>query len=118
MTDRTLKHLYDIHEAAEAIHRFVHDKTLGDYRSDPMLSSAVERKFEIVGEALNRIGREDPATLDQIREYRDIISFRNLLAHGYDNIDDRIVWGIIEEDLDLLLTDVRQLIDEMRSTSD
>jgi len=48
--------------------------------------------------------------LSRIRDYRDIISFRNILVHGYDAIDDRIVWGVIEEDLDNLIEDVTRLI--------
>jgi len=38
------------------------------------------------------------------------LHLRNILAHGYDNIDDRIVWGVIEEDLDRLLEDVNELL--------
>jgi len=48
--------------------------------------------------------------LDQIREHRSIISFRNILVHGYNGISNRIVWGIIEEDLDNLIEDVAILI--------
>ena len=107
-----LKHLYDIREAASAVSRFTTGKTFEDYEQDELLRSGVERKFEIIGEALNRIRRDDPAILDQIREYRSIVSFRNILAHGYDSIDDRIVWGIIEEDLDDLLKDVGKLVGE------
>lgn len=71
-----------------------------------MLRSAIERKFEIIGEALNRIQKAAPDVLSRIRNYRDIISFRNILSHGYDSIDDRIVWGIIEEELDPLAEDI------------
>jgi uncharacterized protein with HEPN domain len=87
-----------------AILRFVRGKTLNDYEQDELLRSGVERKFEIIGEALNRIGRDNPIILDQLREHRTIVSFRNILAHGYDSIDNRIVWGIIEEDLGKLLS--------------
>ena len=75
-----------------------------------MLQSGIERKFEIVGEALNRIKRDAPEMLDQIREHRSIISFRNILVHGYNGISNRIVWGVIEEDLDNLIEDVGILI--------
>ena len=112
MEDEILKHLHDLREAAWAITRFVRDKSFDDYTEDELLRSGVERKFEIIGEALNRINRIDPDILARIREYRSIVSFRNLLAHGYDTIDDRIVWGIIEEDLGHLLEDVERLIDE------
>ena len=49
-------------------------------------------------------------TLEKLRDHRSIVSFRNILAHGYDSIDDRIVWGIIEEDLGNLLQDVEGLL--------
>ena len=82
MEDDLLKHLYDIRKAAAAIFRFVRGKTFDDYEQDELLQSGVERKFEIIGEALNRVRRENPKLLDTIREYRNIVSFRNILAHG------------------------------------
>jgi len=94
---------------ALAIFQFVHGKKFEDYEQDELLRSGVERKFEIIGEALNRIKNEDAAVLDKIRDYRNIVSFRNILAHGYDTIDDRIVWGIIEENLGNLLEDIERL---------
>jgi uncharacterized protein with HEPN domain len=117
MEDDLLKHLYDIQAAASAILRFVRGKTFDDYEEDELLRSGVERKFEIVGEALNRLSRDTPTILDKIREHRNIVSFRNILAHGYDGIDNRIVWGIIEEDLGKLLEDVERLIAEKDRTN-
>ena len=110
MKDEILKHLYDVKDAASAIKRFIEGKTFDDYKRNALLQSGVERKFEIVGEALNRIKRDAPEMLDQIREYRSVISFRNILVHGYNGISNRIVWGIIEEDLDHLIEDVAILI--------
>jgi uncharacterized protein with HEPN domain len=117
MEDECLKHLYDIREAAVTILRFVRGKTFHDYEQDELLRSGVERKFEIIGEALNRIGRDHPSILDRIREHRTIVSFRNILVHGYDSIDNRIVWGIIEEDLGKLLEDVERLLVEENRTN-
>jgi uncharacterized protein with HEPN domain len=110
MEDDILKYLYDIREAALAIFRFVRGKTFDDYVHDELLRSGVERKFEVLGEALSRVRRAEPTLLDKIREHRSIISFRNILAHGYDSIDDRIVWGILQEDLGNLLEDVERLL--------
>jgi len=47
------KYLYDIQQAARRFQRFTADKTLDDYRNDELLQSAVERQFEIIGEAVN-----------------------------------------------------------------
>ena len=117
MADELLKHLYDIREAAAAIFRFVRGKTFHDYEQDELLRSGIERKFEIIGEALNRIRRDEPTLLDKIREHRNIVSFRNILAHGYDSLDNRIVWGIIAADLGKLLADVERLLAEAQRTN-
>ena len=110
MKDEILKHLYDIREAALAIKAFVAGRDFDEYSKDELLRSGVERKFEIIGEALNRIRKDDPSVMGRIRDQRDIISFRNILVHGYDSIDDRIAWGIIQEDLDRLLEDISDLL--------
>ena len=118
MKDDVLKELHDILEAASNIRRFLTGKKYEDYAEDDLLRSAVERKFEIIGEALNRIGKADPSVLSEIREHRSIISFRNILIHGYNSIDNRIVWGIVEEDLDNLIQDVTRLLKEAGGTAE
>ena len=110
MKSETLAHLHDIRQAGQAVAAFVAGRTFDDYRTDELLRSGVERKFEIMGEALNRIARDDPAVLERVRDHRDIISFRNILVHGYDSIDDRIVWDTIETDLGRLIADVDRLL--------
>jgi len=110
MRDEVLQHLHDIQQAAMAVKAFVAGLTFDDYVANDMVRSSVERKFEIIGEALRRIKRDDPGLIHQIRKHRDIISFRNILVHGYDAIDDRIVWDVIVEELDQLLEDVDRLM--------
>jgi len=70
----------------------------------------VERSFEIIGEALNRSFKIDPELVEEIPNYRQIIAFRNILAHRYDTVEDRIVWGIIEESLPRLLSDLKRIL--------
>ena len=67
MKDEVLAHLHDVIQAARAIKKFIATRTFEDYASDELLRSAVERKFEIMGEALNRIRRDEPEVLTQIR---------------------------------------------------
>ena len=77
-----------------------------------MLRSAAERQFEIVGEGVNQLSRIDPDTASRITEFQRIISFRNILIHGYANVDDRVVWGMIEGKLSTLKEDVSALLAE------
>lgn len=86
--------LWDARRASLLIVKFVTDRTWSDYESDAMLRSAVERQFEIVGEALNRLSRLDPATASLIHDLRRIVAFRNVLIHGYAAIDDELVWEV------------------------
>lgn len=77
-----------------------------------LLKAAVERNFEIIGEALNRISKIDPASAERIPECRSIIGFRNVLIHGYNDIDYDRVWQIIQADVPPLREVVLQLLKE------
>ncbi len=110
MKDEVRKHLHDVHEAALAAQQFVAGRSYEDYTRDEFLRSAVERKLQVIGEALVRLRRDEPGVLEAIREHRDIISFRNLLVHGYDSLDHRIVWEIVDTELGPLLDDVTKLL--------
>ena len=103
------KLLYDIEQAIELILSFVQDKGFDDYTSSALLRSAVERQFEIIGEALNRLHRLDPEWIAQISDYQRIIAFRNVLAHGYDVISDEVVWDIVQSRLAGLRQEVEKL---------
>ena len=77
------KYLYDVAVASDLITAFVQGKNFDDYLNDPMLRSAVERQFEIIGEALNQAVKRDPGLKDEIPDASRIISFRNRLVEKY-----------------------------------
>lgn len=104
------KYLYDIQEAAELAAQFTSGKSLAEYQRDPMLRLAVERAFAIIGEALAQLARLDPAIAEQITDFRSIIAFRNILVHAYAQVDDRIVWDIVESKLAILVKEVSLLM--------
>ena len=112
MRPESLKYLFDIRKAADLLNQFTRGKNFDDYAGDAMLRSAVERQFEIIGEAISQFSRIDPETASQISEFQRIVAFRNILIHGYAQVDDRIVWGLIETRLPTLLQEVTALLDE------
>ncbi len=104
-------YLWDIRQAADRIGQFVADKHFEDYAEQDMLRSAVERQFEIIGEALNQLTRQDSRIAKGIPDSGRIISFRNLLIHGYAVIDNRMVWRVVQESLPELKSAVIKLLD-------
>ncbi len=104
------KFLYDIKQAADLLGEFTAEKQFADYQENSMLRAAVERKFEIIGEALSKLSKSDSAIASRISEHARIIAFRNILIHGYAEIDDRLVWDILENKLPTLRREVDELL--------
>jgi uncharacterized protein with HEPN domain len=109
------KYLFDIKQAASLLADFTRGKAFADFQGDPLLRSAVERQFEIIGEALTRLAKLDPETASRISEHRRIIAFRNILIHGYAQIDERLVWGVLDAKLPTLAREVSNLLGEQTS---
>jgi uncharacterized protein with HEPN domain len=108
MDDKIKKFLLDISESIDSIENYLGDKRdFNIYMSNKMMRRAVEREFEIIGEAMNRIDNLD-STLE-ISSKKQIISMRNRVIHGYDKIDDEIVWGTIVRHLPVLKKEISKL---------
>ena len=106
--------LEDIHEAAG----FIVDDTTGlsfdEFEQDRRVRQLVERNFEIIGEAVNRLRQHDPSLVDQISADRQIVSFRN----AFDVIDYAVVWRAVQESLPVLRTEIDQLLRESEQPSE
>jgi len=109
MNNKIQKFLYDIRVSIDSIENYLGDKRdFNEYKSNKMLRRAVEREFEIIGEALNYIDKIDSNL--EISSKRQIIGMRNRVIHGYDKIDDEIVWGTIVRHLPILKAEVARLL--------
>jgi uncharacterized protein with HEPN domain len=115
MESKSPKLLEDIRDAAAFVRQATANKTLDDYRGNRLLRQAVERNFEIIGEAVGRLAKLDPTTAARIGQHQRIISFRNLLIHGYDLIDDAQVWDVIQSDLTTLEAEIASILGESGS---
>ena len=110
-------HLHDVLSAAEAIASFIHGRTAEDYRNDLLLRSAVERQFQVLGEALGRALRTEPFLQERLPAARRAVDFRNVIAHGYDVLSAATVWDIARNELPALADDVRAEL-ERRGAAD
>lgn len=106
------KYLWDALRAAGFLRQFAAGKTFAEYQDDVLLRSAVERQFEIVGEALSQLAKTHTDMAAQVPELRRIVAFRNILIHGYANVDDALVWQVLTDKLPQLETAVRTLLPE------
>lgn len=111
--DREIKvWLFDILNSILEIESFVdfEETNFQDYSSDVKTKRAVERNLEIIGEAVNRISKKDENL--EITDKRKIISVRNRIIHGYDQVSDELIWSIITQYLPVLEKEVRQYLNE------
>ncbi len=115
MQPRASKLLYDIRTAATFITDATQGITFDDYTTNAMLRFAVERNFEIIGEAVARLVRLDPSMEARIIDFAQLISFRNVLIHGYDLVDHARVWKVITGHLPVLVTDVVAMLEDENS---
>lgn len=104
------KYLYDMQQGASLLAGFVAGRSFADYQADAMLRAAVERQFEIIGEALSKLARLDADLAARVSEHRRIIAFRNILIHGYADVDHRLVWDIVETKLPVLRSEIESLL--------
>jgi len=106
----TKKRLLDALTACQAIENFVSGRVFTDYEQDRMLRSAVERQFEIIGEALHQAEMDDPQVTDLLPELRRIVGLRNRIIHGYDSVDDELLWQTIQRYLQPLIKHLERIL--------
>ena len=104
--------LWDVRESALAIQQFTAGMDAAAYASNAMAQAAVERKFEIIGEALGQLAKLDAPMAARIPDLSQIVAFRNQLIHGYTTVNVGTVWNITQNALPVLLSAVHSLLDE------
>jgi uncharacterized protein with HEPN domain len=110
MQPLTRKLLDDVRDSAAFIQSQTRGLSAAQYLNDRLVRQAVERNFEIIGEAVNRLRKIDAGTATLITDADRIVAFRNVLIHGYHMIDDAEVWRVVESSLPVLLRDVDALL--------
>lgn len=88
----SLKYILDILSVIDELEKVIQkvDRDFFKFKADFMAVRTVEREFEIIGEALNKLTKENPSLV--INDSRKIISLRNLIIHSYDSVENEILW--------------------------
>lgn len=110
MEPKIEKSLIDILNAIREIETFfdTRPKQYDIYLSDICLRRAIERNISIIGEAVNRILKEDRNV--EITAARNIVDTRNYVIHSYDNVINEIMWAIVVKHLPILEQEVNNML--------
>lgn len=110
--DKNFASLWEMYQAGLSIQKFTQGLTLKDYIENELVQSAVERKFEILGEAARRISPEFQNEHPEIL-WRELIGQRNIIAHQYEKVNQKRIWLTIQKSLPTLLKQIAALLPEI-----
>lgn len=103
--------LFDILTAINNIDNYIgNEKYFEIYDNNSMLQDTLERNIEIIGEAMNKLLIIEPKI--EISNSRRIVDARNKIIHGYDDIENAQIWGIIINHLPTLKQEVEKFLEE------
>lgn len=107
--ERDAAYLWDMLEATRDVLEFTRGVSLDEYNSNKMLQRAVERGFQILGEAARRVTESFKGDHPEI-PWRSIVGHRNVIVHDYADLSPKRIWEVIEEDLPDLVKNLERLI--------
>jgi len=107
--------LRDILEAIAAIDRY-RDRDRSAFEQDELLQVWFLRHLQIIGEAARRLPEEIRNLAPDI-PWHKIIGMRNILVHGYFEIDLDVVWDAVQQDVPLLKPAVEALLKNLEDQS-
>ena len=106
--------IYSMDLAAERIMVATAGRNLQEFAEDWYFQSAVERQFEVLGEAMVRVRTLERAVFDRIPDAPKVVGLRNIIIHGYDSVDPEVLWSVAVERLEGLRAVLAELLDEAR----
>jgi uncharacterized protein with HEPN domain len=109
VNNRDVTSLWDMVQAIRYILEFTAEHTLEEYLVSVFMQSAVERQFEILGEAARRMSQEFREAHPEI-DWRGTIGLRNIIAHRYEQVEQEELWSITKTALPGLLEQLGVLL--------
>ena len=109
MDEKIYLYLSQILDSIHAIDNYLGEqRDFSSFQNSRILRKAIEREIEVIGEATRRI--LDVQDDFPISNARQIIGTRNNIVHGYDKVDEAMIWSIILKHLPILKTEVESLL--------
>ena len=109
MTEDELKYIVDVQIFVDELIEIVgEDKRFENFKNNLTYRRAVERQFELIGEAIKNFKKTNKEI--EISNAKEIIGLRNLIAHAYDSVDYEKLWAIVINHLPKLKTEIDALI--------
>lgn len=108
MSSRLPKHLFDALTAVRLAQEFSAGLSFDAFVSNVLVRSAIERQLEILGEACQRMVQADPDVRGRVPEIGFAIGLRNKIIHGYDRIENAVVYDTLMQDLPALVQSLTQ----------
>ena len=103
-------YLRQIIDYVEEIEKYVEKVSFSDFERNGMLQDAVIRKIELIGEAARKLSPLFWEKYRKVLPLAEAVSTRNRLIHEYDDIDLKIIWDTVKEDLPELKEKIEELI--------
>jgi uncharacterized protein with HEPN domain len=110
MNEYILTYLQDVLDSIDEMESYFIDYPMQFevFEKDYLRRSAVERKVEIMGEAINRILKLDSDFL--LPNAKEIVNTRNRVIHGYDSVTPEFLWSLVIKHIPILKIDIEKIL--------
>lgn len=106
-------HLWNALDFARNVGVAVGEASLNSYLEGGPVAWATERQLELVGEALNNLRKAAPELAERVPDLHKIIGMRNVLVHGYTEVNNTIVWLAATQAVPQLIPVLEDLLSEI-----
>jgi uncharacterized protein with HEPN domain len=105
-------YLIDVLESIKKIDKSTKTLTLKAFIKDVDIQDAIVRRLEVIGEATKHVPQEIKKKYPDI-PWRETAGMRDKIVHDYFKINLEIVWNIVQNDLNPLKKQIKQLLKEL-----
>ena len=113
MPNKSKVYLDDILQSIERIEKYAKNTPFEEFVKNTILSDAVIRNLEIIGEAVKRLPAEIKKECDEI-EWKKIAGLRDILIHEYSGVNLEIIWDVVANKIPKLKIAIKKIMADLR----